>query len=51
MVDGLELIDQIKKVETTRRAGHDDVPVVDVIIESMTVIEELNDEPAEAEAE
>lgn len=36
--DGLETVDAIKAVETTRRAGHSDVPVDDVLITKATVI-------------
>ena len=32
VVDGKEVVDQIKKVATTKRGGHGDVPVEDVII-------------------
>ncbi|SDU01950.1 peptidylprolyl isomerase [Halopseudomonas salegens] len=33
VVDGIEVIEKIKAVETTSRAGHQDVPAEDVIIE------------------
>lgn len=36
--DGLETVDAIKAVETTRRAGHSDVPVDDVLIIKASVI-------------
>jgi len=32
VVDGKEVVDQIRKVATTRRGGHSDVPVEDVVI-------------------
>ena len=32
VVDGKEVVDQIKKVPTTKRGGHGDVPVEDVVI-------------------
>ena len=32
VVDGKEVVDQIKKVATTKRGGHSDVPVEDVVI-------------------
>ena len=32
VVDGKEVVDQIKKVTTTKRGGHSDVPVEDVVI-------------------
>lgn len=37
VVAGQEVVDKIKAVETTYRQGHQDVPVNDVIIESVTV--------------
>ncbi|MCW8887371.1 MAG: peptidylprolyl isomerase [Motiliproteus sp.] len=39
VVDGMEVVDQIKAVATTSRAGHQDVPVDDVIITSAEVVE------------
>ena len=33
VVDGLDVVESIVKVETTSRAGHNDVPVEDVVIE------------------
>jgi len=36
--DGLETVDAIKAVDTTRRAGHSDVPVDDVMIVKASVI-------------
>jgi peptidyl-prolyl cis-trans isomerase B (cyclophilin B) len=36
--DGMDVIDAIKAVETTHRAGHSDVPRVDVIINTASVI-------------
>ncbi|WP_409526296.1 peptidylprolyl isomerase [Nitrincola sp. MINF-07-Sa-05] len=38
VVDGQEVINKIKKVKTTSRAGHQDVPAEDVIIESAEVV-------------
>jgi cyclophilin family peptidyl-prolyl cis-trans isomerase len=32
VVDGMDVIDQIAAVKTSRRRGHDDVPVEDVVI-------------------
>jgi peptidyl-prolyl cis-trans isomerase B (cyclophilin B) len=40
VVDGMDVIDKIKKVKTTTRRGHQDVPVEDVVIERVTVDEE-----------
>lgn len=37
VVEGMDVVDKIKGVETTRRMGHDDVPADDVIIESAIV--------------
>lgn len=39
VTDGLDIVDVIKGVETTTRAGHGDVPVDDVIIEKAFVEE------------
>lgn len=39
VVDGMDVVDKIKAVPTTQRAGHSDVPVDDVIIEKVTVTE------------
>ena len=36
--DGMDVIDEIKAVETTHRAGHSDVPRDDVIINTASVI-------------
>jgi len=38
VVEGLDVVDAIKTVDTTMRAGHQDVPVDDVIIESAEVV-------------
>ncbi|MFD2230526.1 peptidylprolyl isomerase [Alkalimarinus sediminis] len=37
---GMEVVEKIKNVQTTMAAGHQDVPVEDVIIESAQVVEE-----------
>jgi len=42
VVDGMEVIDKIKSVKTTSKAMHDDVPVEDVIIEKVKILEEEN---------
>ncbi|MEH6628986.1 MAG: peptidylprolyl isomerase [Motiliproteus sp.] len=39
VVEGMDVVDQIKAVATTSRAGHQDVPVEDVIITSAEVVE------------
>lgn len=35
VVNGMDVVDQIKSVETTHRQGHSDVPVEDIIIQSV----------------
>ena len=40
VVDGMDVVSAIEGVETGMNAGHQDVPVEDVIIESVEVIEE-----------
>lgn len=37
VVEGMDVVDQIKKVPTTNRAGHQNVPVDNVIIEDVIV--------------
>lgn len=39
VVEGQQVVDQIKKVPTGSRGGHDDVPVEDVVIKKAEVIE------------
>lgn len=39
VVEGMDVVEKIKAVPTTMKAGHQDVPVDDVIIESATVTE------------
>ena len=39
VVNGMDVVNKIKGVKTTSRAGHQDVPVEDVIIESAEVVE------------
>ena len=38
VVNGMEIVDKIKSVKTTKRNGHDDVPVDNVVIISATLI-------------
>jgi len=38
VVEGIDVIDTIAKQKTTRREGHADVPVEDVLIESITLL-------------
>lgn len=40
VVEGMNVVDEIAKQKTGSRAGHDDVPVDNIVIESMTVIDE-----------
>jgi len=35
VIDGMDVVDKIKAVSTTSRAGHQDVPVEDVVIEKV----------------
>lgn len=41
VVDGMDVVDKIKKVPTTSRSGHQNVPVDNVVIEKMEVKEEV----------
>lgn len=38
VVDGMDVIDKIRAVKTTSKAGHQDVPVDDVVIEKAEVV-------------
>ena len=40
VVDGMDVVNKIKNCQTTSRAGHQDVPVDDIIIESTDVTED-----------
>jgi len=40
VVEGKDVVDRIKKVQTSRRGMHDDVPVQDVVIEKAEVVDE-----------
>ncbi|MGB3726554.1 MAG: peptidylprolyl isomerase [Glaciecola sp.] len=40
VVEGMDVVNSIKAVETTRSGMHDDVPVEDVVIESAQVVTE-----------
>lgn len=40
VIEGMDVVNAIKEVDTTSRAGHQDVPREDVIIEKAEVIEE-----------
>ncbi|QDP71219.1 hypothetical protein FOG18_00770 [Legionella israelensis] len=37
VVNGMEVVEKIKAVKTTHRAGHQDVPLENVVIESVIV--------------
>lgn len=37
VIEGMDVVDKIKGVKTTRKGWHDDVPVDDVVITSVTV--------------
>ena len=37
VIEGQSVVDAIEKVQTAAKAGHRDVPIVDVVIESVTV--------------
>lgn len=39
VVDGMDIVDKIKNIETTSHGFHDDVPVEDVVITKVTVEE------------
>jgi peptidyl-prolyl cis-trans isomerase B (cyclophilin B) len=39
VVEGMDVVNKIKDVETTSRAGHSDVPAEPVVIESATIDE------------
>ena len=40
VVDGMDVVNKIKSCQTTSRAGHQDVPVDDIIIESTDVTDD-----------
>jgi peptidyl-prolyl cis-trans isomerase B (cyclophilin B) len=39
VVAGTEVVDSIERVRTGNRGGHDDVPLEDVVIKSVTLVE------------
>ncbi len=41
VIEGMDIVDKIKKVPTTTRAGHQNVPVDHVVIEKVIVQEEV----------
>lgn len=47
VVDGMDVVDAIKAVDTNSAGMHQDVPVEDVIIESAEVVEETDDSDEE----
>ncbi len=40
VIDGMDVVDSISQVETTSRRGHQDVPVDDILITNITVVED-----------
>jgi peptidyl-prolyl cis-trans isomerase B (cyclophilin B) len=40
VVEGSDVLDKIRAVSTTTKGGHQDVPTDDVIIESVSIVEE-----------
>ena len=40
VVEGMDVVDNIKSVETTSKAGHQDVPVEDVLIQKVIINDE-----------
>lgn len=38
VTQGMDVVEKIGKVKTTRRSGHDDVPVDDVVIEKVEIV-------------
>lgn len=50
VVAGMDVVDKIKSVSTTRRAGHQDVPVNDVVIEKVIVANEETEKSSELDA-
>ena len=40
VIEGMDVVNQIKGVDTTSRAGHQDVPVEPVVIQSATISED-----------
>jgi len=49
VVEGMDIVEKIKGVSTTMTAGHQDVPVDDVIIESAEIVEPTETEEDSAE--
>lgn len=44
VTEGMDIVKKISQVQTTSRAGHADVPVEDVIIQSVEITENVNTE-------
>lgn len=40
VVEGMDIVDEMAKVETTNRRGHQDVPVEDIVIKKTVLIED-----------
>jgi peptidyl-prolyl cis-trans isomerase B (cyclophilin B) len=47
VVEGMDIVDAIKKVATTHRAGHQDVPAENVVIEKVIISEQEACAPAD----
>lgn len=43
VTEGMDIVNKISQVQTTSRGGHGDVPIDDVIIQSVEITEELQD--------
>ncbi|WP_067869489.1 peptidylprolyl isomerase [Neptuniibacter marinus] len=50
VVDGMDVVNKLKTAATTIRAGHQDVPVEDIIIESAELVDENAETKTEAES-
>jgi len=42
VVDGMDVVDKIKTLPTTAKGGHQDVPVDDVVIESVELVDDFS---------
>jgi len=41
VIQGMEIVEAIGQVKTTHKSGHDDVPVENVLLESIEILEEI----------
>lgn len=44
VISGMDIVDAIKKVKTTFRGGHDDVPKEEIIITKASIIDDIHDD-------